>query len=151
MVWKASFGNVVIDRRSLGDNYFVNLQSTLGSVVRGSRRLLPRITPIRTALTLILSTIAAYSFSFAIDLLLGGIFRVYPNTAFLPAVTWSVIAIVAFICSMKVGSLRSWISIPFVVFGALALLGAFVGTHPHSFGVAATMLIAAVLIWSTAR
>ena len=116
-----------------------------------SHQLSHRITPIRTALTIILSTMAAYSFSFAIDLIIGWIFMVYPNTALLPAVTWSVIAIVAFIFSIKVASLRSWISIPFVVFGALALLGAFVGTHPHSFGVAATMLIAGVLIWRTDR
>jgi len=105
----------------------------------------------RTVLALLLSAVAAYTFSFATDLLLGGLFGVYPKTAFLPTFTWSVISGVAFIGAVKVASLRGWLSIPFVVFGTLALFGALVGTHPHSFGVAAAMLILSALIWRFSR
>jgi len=129
----------------------VNLQATLGSLVKESRLLLTRITPIRTVFALLLSTVSAYSFSFAIDLLLGGLFGVYPKSAFLPMVIWSLIAVIAFIYAMKVASLRGWLSIPFAVFSALALFGAFVGTAPHSYGVAAAMLILAALIWWLSR
>lgn len=152
MVWGTSFGNVIVDRRSAFDDHYVNLQATSGSLMRESRLLPPRITPVRTVLALVLSAVAAYAFSFATDLLLGGLFGVLPNTAaFLPAVTWSVIAIVSFILAVKIISLRSWLSIPFAVFGALALFGAFVGMHPHSFGVALVMFIAALFVWRMGR
>jgi hypothetical protein len=146
MVWKTSFGNVILDHRSLLDDHFVNLHATLGSLVNESRLLLPRITPIRTVLAVFLSTVAAYSFSLVIDLLFGRVFGVYPNTALLAALTWSIIAVVAFWGTVKIAYFRSWLSAPFIVFGALALLGALVGAHPHSYGVAAVMLIAAVFI-----
>ena len=149
--WITSFGNVIVDRRSMFDMHSVNFQATSGSLVRESRLLLTRITPLRTVLALLLSAVAAYTFSFAIDLLLGGVFGIYPKTAFLPTFTWSVISGVAFIGALKVASMRGWLPIPFVVFGTLALFGALVGTHPHSFGVAAAMLILSVLIWRFSR
>lgn len=105
----------------------------------------------RTIWAIFLSAVAAYTFSFAIDLLLGRFVGIYPNTAFLPGFSWSVISIVAFIGAVKVASWRGWLSIPFAVFGILALFGALVGTHSHSFGVAATMLIQAVIIWLVVR
>ena len=52
----------------------------------------PQQGPMRYALSLILATGAAYAFSFAVDLLLGGLFGVYPNTAFVPVVTWAFIS-----------------------------------------------------------
>ncbi len=152
MMWKTSFGNVMVDCGQAFNDHYVNLQATSRSLVRKSVLLHPfRITPVRTVLALVLSAVAAYAFSFSTDLLLGGLFGVLPNTAFLPAVTWSVIAILSFILAVKISSLRSWLSIPFAVFGALALFGAFVGMHPHSFGVAPVMFITAVFVWRTAR
>lgn len=56
----------------------------------------------RTGIGILLVAGAAYAFSFAIDLLLGALTGVYPSTAYLPVVTWSVIATVALAVSYKV-------------------------------------------------
>lgn len=98
-----------------------------------------------------LAAIAAYAFSFAIDLLLGGLAGVYPATAYLPVVTWSLIATVALVIAVKTARRSSWLALPFCAFGAVALLGAFVGTHPHNFGVAALLFIQAVIVWRMFR
>lgn len=150
MVWDTSFGNVIVDRRSVLDDHYVNFQATSAPLVRTSHLLKTR--KIRTALAILLSTVAAYTFSFVIDLLIGGFFGVYPNTSFVSAFyPWSVISIATFIGALKITSLRGYLSIPFVVFGTLALLGALVGTHPHSFGVAAVMFVIAVFVWPGSR
>lgn len=113
--------------------------------------MITKITPMRTVFALFLSVVAAYAFSFAIDLLLGGIFGIYPNTVYPPVVTWSVISAAAFIGAVKVVSLRGWLGIPFAVFGTLALFGALVGTHPHNFGIAVVVLLQATIIWFVSR
>ncbi len=108
----------------------------------------------RTVFAFLLSVVAAYAFSFTIDLFLGGIFGVYPNTVYvyLAVVTWSVISAVAFIGAVKIASLRGWLSIPFAVFGTLALFVALVGMHRTiNFGVAATVLLQATIIWFVSR
>jgi hypothetical protein len=95
----------------------------------------------------ILAAVAAYAFSFALDLLLGGLMGVYPSTAFLPVVTWSVVATVLLILAARTTHRRAWLAFPFVAFGLLALLGGLVGNHPHSYGVAAVMVIQALILW----
>jgi hypothetical protein len=101
----------------------------------------------RTGIGIILAAAAAYAFSFAIDLLLGGLVGVYPSTAFLPVVTWSLIATVALVVAYKSAAGSRWLALPFVALGAVALLGAVVGSHPHSYGVAALLLLQAFIIW----
>lgn len=101
----------------------------------------------RTGLGILLAAGAAYAFSFSIDLLLGALSGVYPSTAYLPVVTWSVIATVALAVSYKVAVGRRWLAVPFAAFGAFALVGALVGPHPHSYGVAALLLTQAFIIW----
>jgi hypothetical protein len=146
MVWDTPFGNVIVDRRSILDGHYVNFQATSGPLVKASHLLKTR--KIRTGLAILLSAVAAYAFSFVIDLLIGGFFGVYPDTALVAAFyPWSIISIAAFIGALKITLVRGCLSIPFVVFGTLALLGALVGTHPHNFGVAAVMFIIAVLVW----
>jgi len=149
--WDTPFGNIIVDRGSMLGSYYANFQVTSGSLVKESRLLMPRITMTRMIVGFFLSAVSAYSFSFSIDLLLGGLFDIYPETAFLPTVTWSLVATIALVFALKVAFSRSWLSIPFLVFGALALFGAFVGTHPHSYGVAAGMFIFAALIWRSTR
>jgi hypothetical protein len=101
----------------------------------------------RTGIGIFLAAGAAFAFSFAIDLLLGALMGVYPSTAFLPVVTWSVIATVALAVAYKVAAGSRWLAVPFAAFGALALFGALVGPHPHSYGVAALLLAQAFIIW----
>jgi len=56
---------------------------------------------VRTVLGVLLSAVEAYSFSFAIDLLRGGLLRDYPRTVFVPVVTWSIIAAVASLAALR--------------------------------------------------
>ena len=86
----------------------------------------------RTILGVALSAGAAYAFSFAVDLLFGAFAGIYPATAYLPVVTWSVIAVLLLAVSIPCALQRAWLALPFAIFGVLALFGAIVGTHPHS-------------------
>jgi hypothetical protein len=100
----------------------------------------------RTFVGIVLASFAAYSFSFAIDLLLGGLFGVYPGTAFLPVVTWSAIAVLGILGGVRLSRPPAIVALPFIAFGGLALFGAIVGAHPHSYGVAAAMLAQAAVL-----
>ncbi len=104
----------------------------------------------RLFISLAIAAGAAYAFSFAIDLLIGGLIGVYPNTVFLPVVTWSVISGVLLLAARAVvaGRLR-WLSLPYVLFGTLAVLGALASTHLYSLGVAGLLYVQALLIWKS--
>jgi hypothetical protein len=104
----------------------------------------------RTGIGILLAAGAAYAFSFAVDLLLGGLAGVYPATAYVAVVTWSFMATVAPFVAYKSAAGSRWLALPFAVFGALALLGAVLGAHPHSYGVAGLLLIQALIVWRLA-
>jgi hypothetical protein len=106
---------------------------------------------VRLTVSLLLAAGAAYAFSFAVDLLIGGLIGVYPHTAFLPVVTWSVISGVLLLaaCPVVADRLR-WLALPYVLFGTLATLGALVG-HLYNFGVAGLLFVHAFLIWKAGR
>lgn len=94
---------------------------------------------------------SAYSFSFAIDLLLGGLLGVYPSTAFLPVVTWSVIATITGVVALRLAPTGRFLVIPFAGLALLALLGGVVG-HRYSLIVGVVMLGQAAGVWlATAR
>jgi hypothetical protein len=101
----------------------------------------------RLVLSLILATGAAYAFSFAIDLLAGGLLGVYPSSAYLPVVTWSVISVIAILAAWKVTRSSRWLALPYAVFGILATLGGMVGSHPHNFVVAGAMFLHTYFVW----
>src|SRR5712692_415393 len=103
----------------------------------------------RLVLSLILATAAAYAFSFAIDLLAGGLLGVYPSSAYLPVVTWSAISLVAILAATAARSSR-WLALPYAVFGVLASLGGMVGSHPHNFVVAGAMFLHTFFVWKAA-
>ena len=105
----------------------------------------------RLSVSLALATGAAYAFSFAVDLLLGGLIGVYPSTAFLPVITWSAISIMALLAARAVSHGSGWLAVPYVALGLLAAFGGIVGPHPHNVGVACLMLLHAYLLWKTAR
>lgn len=106
----------------------------------------------RLFISLAIAAGAAYAFSFAIDLLIGGLIGFYPNTVFLPVVTWSVISGVLLLAARAVvaGRLR-WLSLPYVLFGTLAAFGALAGTHLYSLGVAGLLFVHALLIWKAGQ
>ena len=106
----------------------------------------------RLSVSLLLAAGAAYAFSFAVDLLIGGLIGVYPNTAFLPVVTWSVISGVLLLAARAVvADGPRWLALPYVLFGTLATLGALAGTHLYSFGVAGLLFVHAFLVWKAGR
>jgi|SRR5438093_2136341 len=89
---------------------------------------------------------SAYSFSFALDLLVGGLLGVYPSTAFLPVVTWSIIAAVTGFVAWRLAPTGRFLVIPFVALALLALIGGIVG-HRYNFLVGALMLPQAGGVW----
>ena|SRR5437870_2318424 len=99
----------------------------------------------------VIAAASAYSFSFAIDLLLGGLLGVYPSTAFLPVVTWSVIATITALIALRLAPTARFLVIPFVALALLALIGGAVG-HRHSLFVGLILLGQAIGVWlATAR
>ena len=100
----------------------------------------------KNTVAFLLAIVGVYALSFALDLLLGGILRVYPNTAFLPVVTWSVVAAVTLLLALRLTDLRRWLAIPFLAFGLLTAVGGAVG-HRYSLGVAALMFVQAAVLW----
>ena len=105
----------------------------------------------RTIVSTVLAVFSAYAFSFAVDLLAGGLMHVYPSTAFLPVVTWSVLATVAVLAAvgLKTASWSVWS--PFALFSAITLAGAVVGHHPQSWAVAAFMGLQTALLRHTSQ
>ena len=101
----------------------------------------------KTVVAVLLAGVAAYALSFAFDLLLGGIIGVYPETAFLLVVTWSIISAVLLIVAIKLTRQRIWLVLPFAAFTIFALVGAIVGTHLHSYGVAVLLAVQSLIMW----
>ena len=105
----------------------------------------------KNVVAFIVAGVSACSFSFAIDLLLGGLLGIYPSTAFLPVVTWSVIAAISGFVALRLAPASRFLVIPFVGLALLAFLGGVVG-HRYSLLVGAVMLAQAVGVWlATAR
>jgi hypothetical protein len=100
---------------------------------------------------LILSAFSAYAFSFAVDLLAGGAMRVYPSTAFLPVVTWSVLATVAVLAAVGLKAAPWTIWTPFALFAVIALAGAAVGHHRQNWAVAAFMVLQTLFVRRATR
>jgi hypothetical protein len=89
---------------------------------------------------------AAYSFSFAFDLLFGGLCAVYPSTAYLASITWFFVTVVLFFTAYRFCRNRQCLALPFFGFGVLALCGAIIGIHPHNYAVAFLLTIHGILI-----
>jgi hypothetical protein len=102
---------------------------------------------VRVVGALILAGLGAYAFSFAVDLLAGGLLGVYPSTAFVPVITWSVIATVSLLFAVRLRPPVWAVLSPLVLFTGLSVLGAATGRHPHTWIVVAALLAQAGLIW----
>ncbi len=85
------------------------------------------------------------------DLLVGGLVGIYPATAYLPVVTWSLITTVLLVIAIRIAPQRVWLAIPFAVLGALVLLIAVVSTRLPSFAVPFLLFIQAGILWRVFR
>lgn len=94
--------------------------------------------------------VSAYAFSFALDLLFGALLGVYPSTAFLPVVTWSIIAAIAGVIALRLAPTGRFLVVPCLVFAGMAFLGGVVG-HRHSLFVGVGMLAQATGLWLATR
>jgi hypothetical protein len=90
--------------------------------------------------------VSAYSFSFAADLLVGGLLGVYPSTVFLPVITWSTIASIMGLIAWRLAPTGRFLTIPFIAFVLLALIGGIIG-HTYSLFVALVMVGQAIGVW----
>jgi hypothetical protein len=100
----------------------------------------------RTFFSFVLALFAAYAFSFAVDLLAGGLTGVYPDTAFLPVVTWSLLSVAAIWFAFRISANGGRLWLPYALFGLLAGVGGAVGPHPHNFVVMAALFAHALLV-----
>ena len=93
----------------------------------------------------------AYAFSFAVDLLVGGLIGIYPATAFLPVVTWSILSAICLLPACLLTRFSRWLALPYAGFGALAVFGGMVGAHSHNYIVACAMFLHTYFIWKGAK
>jgi hypothetical protein len=101
--------------------------------------------------SLCLATVSAYTFSFALDLLFGGLFHVYSTTAFLPVVSWSLLSFGALLVAFLLVGCNRWLAIPHAGLGSLATLSGMVGARHYSLLVGGILLVQAFLIWSSSH
>lgn len=100
---------------------------------------------------LALSAGAAYALSFAVDILVGVLMHVYPATASAAVVTWSAIAVVLSLVSLLLAKGNRWASIPYVIFGIVAVIGGFVAAHPRDFIVAGALFVQMFAVWCATK
>jgi hypothetical protein len=94
---------------------------------------------------------SAYSFSFALDLLIGGVLKVYSSNVFVAVVTWSIIATVCGVIALKLAPSFRLLPLPFVGLAIVALFGGVIG-HRHSLLVGAIMVVQSAIVYcATAR
>lgn len=105
----------------------------------------------RLTVSLILSIVAAYAFSFAIDMLIGALTGTYESTAFLPVVTWSTITIIAQFLAIRFARDGRWLALPYIGFGMLATFGGVAAKNHRDFVVAAVMFLQACVLWKVVR
>jgi hypothetical protein len=104
--------------------------------------------PIVEISAFILAAASAYSLSFAVDLLLGEFLGTYQSTAFLPVVTWSIIAATTGLIALRIAT-RRFLAIPSVVFGLLALMSG-ITRRRYSLLVGLVMFGQAIVVWFAA-
>jgi len=101
---------------------------------------------LRTVTSVVLAGIAAYAFSFACDLLIGAWFGVYPRTAYVPVITWSIISILLLFMARTIATDVRWLALPYALLGLLAALGGLIGQR-HSLLVSGAVLLHGFGIW----
>jgi hypothetical protein len=99
-----------------------------------------------TITAVLFAAVAAFAFSFAIDLLIGGLVGVYSSNVYAATVTWSVGAAVLTWAAVKIRGRRGWLAVPFFIIAVAACIGAVVGAHPHNWGVAAAMIVLTIAV-----
>jgi hypothetical protein len=111
----------------------------------------PRRGLLRFVVSLILAAGAAFAWSCAADCLFGGLIGAYPTTAFLPAATWSFVSAGLILAAYALARWSRWLALPYVVFGAIAVLGGVISAHPLDFLVAGAMFLNAIFVWKASR
>jgi hypothetical protein len=141
-LWGAADGNVVLQFANVGGDRRLILFLT--SKIAGT--FTPYKDNMKKIIAFIVAGISAYSYSFAFDLLLGALLKVYPSTAFLPVVTWLVIATITVFIALRLMPTGRFLIIPFLIFALLSLIGGVVG-HRYSLIVSLAIFIESAGIW----
>lgn len=93
----------------------------------------------------VLSLAAAYSLSFAADMLFGRIFGIFPETVWPPIGTWTLISSILLYVSSLLSKRRVIIVMPWFVMGAYVLIGTIPNPYPHRYIV--TLCLFAFAAW----
>jgi hypothetical protein len=160
-IWDMTDGNLVVQFGRMPSAYTIHVFETskkAGAFERFSEpasRPAPEELPkpagsrkggIRLAISLAFAAAAAYAFSFALDLLFGAVTGVYPGTAYLPAITWFVISAVGLIAARSIRNSK-WLALPYIIFGALAVLGGVAGSRGMDYAISGLMFVHAFVLW----
>jgi hypothetical protein len=118
-----------------------------GTIARSRELARPAIRYSKRILAFLLAGVSAYALSFAADLLFGRFWGFFPDSVWVSIATWSGTFAILLVIAGRLSDSR-WVTVlPFGLFGALAFLGAIVGSHRHSYFVAALMLLVAYWRW----
>ena len=80
-------------------------------------------------------------------MLAGALFGVYPATAFVQGVVWSLLSTVTMLAARHLARGSRWFAFPYVAFGALATLDGLLRSRPHVFVVAGALFAFGFVIW----
>jgi hypothetical protein len=102
------------------------------------RRNLPKL---RNTLAFCLASGSAYSLSFALDLFVGAVAKIYPFSPLtVPVFTWTGIAIALYYLS-QIAAISKWsVRLPYLLLGAFVAVVGFMASHPQHFYVAIPLL-----------
>ena len=85
---------------------------------------------------------AAYSASFALDIFIGAVLKVYPLSPFaLPVFTWTAIALVLHHFARTISIRPLWVAVPYFGFGAVAVIAGIVGPHEYDIAVGGPLIL----------
>ncbi len=101
---------------------------------------------VRRIASIFFASLAAYALSFAFDLLFGALLGSYPNTAFLPSVTWTLLGGIGIWTASALWKSK-WLAVPYAIFGLLAGLSSIIASPLLNLLVASVMLLAAYFLW----
>lgn len=101
----------------------------------------------KNALAFALSCVSAYAISFAADMLVGWVIKIYPAAVLKAVPTWIIIAAIAGIAALGIARRARFVVIPFVLVTLSAAFGGIVGRN-YNFAVAGLMVVMSILVWA---
>ena len=115
----------------------------LAWITDGVRRNFPKL---RNTLAFCLALGSAYSLSFALDLFVGAVAKIYSFSPFtFPVFTWTAIAIAVYYLSQIAATSKWALRLPYLLLGAFVTVVGVMAGHPRHFYVGIPLLVMGVV------